>query len=129
MISRFHQRENRGCDGGHARREEQRRVGAFEFRNRVLGNRVGRVAITRVVTVCRSGANLLLHVGDFEGGSLINRSHQRAILLIEVGAAAHGFGFLPEFMLCHGESPVEMQLAASAGARLLTEYGASPSLH
>ncbi len=67
MVARLHQRQNRGRDRGHARREQQRHIRAFEFGDGILGGGVRGIAVARVVAVGRSGAHLLLHVGDFEG--------------------------------------------------------------
>ena len=103
MVARLHQRKNRSSDRGHARREQQRRIRAFQFGDGIFGGGIRGIAVARVVDVGRSGAHLLLHVGDFEGRSLIDRRGERAVLLGEAGAAVNSLGFLAELVLFHFE--------------------------
>src|ERR1019366_10122601 len=92
---------------------QQRRIRALQFGNGILGNRIRGIAVARVVAVGRRGAHLLLHVGDFEGRSLIDRRGEWTVLFGEAGAAAYRLGFLTELVLLHFKSPVETRLAAS----------------
>ncbi len=103
MVTRLHQRQNRGRDRGHARRKQQRRIRALQFGDGILGGGVGGIAVARVVAVGRSGAHLLLHVGDFESRGLIDRSGERTVFFAEVGTAVHRLGFLAKLMLLHFE--------------------------
>ena len=103
VVSRLYQRQNRSGDRGHARREHERGIRAFEFGDGILGNRVRGIAVARVVAVGGSDAQLLLHVGDFEGRGLINGCGERAVLFVEARAAAYRLGFPAKLMLLHFE--------------------------
>jgi hypothetical protein len=101
MVAGLDQRQYRRGDRGHARRKQQCRIGAFEFGDGVFGDGTGGIAVAGVEAVGRSGADLLLQVGDFEGRSLIDRRDERPVLFGEADAAADGLGFLAELMLLH----------------------------
>ncbi len=59
VVAAFQQGEQRCGDGSHARSKEQRGIGAFQFRNGLLGYRVRGIAVTRVKHVGGDGADLL----------------------------------------------------------------------
>ena len=102
MVAALHQRHDRGRDRSHARGERQRRFGAFQLGDRLLGNSVGGIAVTRVKVVAPAGAQLLIIVGDFESRGLIDRRGQRPVFLVQIRSAAHRLGFGVMSVSLHG---------------------------
>src|SRR6185437_3644205 len=105
-----------GGDGVHAGSEEQRGIDAFEFRNRLFGNRVSGITVAGVEHVGGCGSHLLIAVGDFKSGSLVDRSGQRPILLVQIGAPADCFRFRVAIMLLHASSLGKVSWKGTASA-------------
>ena len=85
---------------------------AFEFRDGLLGDRVRGIAVARVIAVGAGDAELLVVVGDLEGRSLVDRSGQRAVLLVQIGGAAGGLRFGMLKLALHGRLTVKIQRCA-----------------
>ena len=92
MVAALQQRKHRGGDGSHTGSKQQRRIGAFQFGNRFFRHGVSGIAVAGVEHVRGGSADLLIAVRNLKGGSLIDRSGQRPVLLFEVRAAANRFG-------------------------------------
>jgi hypothetical protein len=71
------------------------------LRDGFLDHSVCRIAITGIKHVGGRGTQLLIVVGNFECGSLVNRRRERAILFAEVGPSANSFGFRAVYVF-HG---------------------------
>jgi len=101
VVATLEKRHDRCGDRAHARGEGERRFHAFQLRNSLFRNRVRRIAVARVKVVGMGGAQLLVVVGDFKRGSLIDGRRHRTVLLFQIRRAAHRLGFGMVFLPFH----------------------------
>src|SRR5208337_1915930 len=96
------ERHDGGRNRAHAGGERPRRLHAFERGNRLLSDGVCRISPPCVIAIGPGHPLLLIVVGDFEGGRLVDGGGNRVVFFLPVRRAVYRSSVRRALVLFHG---------------------------